>query len=289
MQISKHVHALKIPFTIPIGPDRLIDRFVYVFLIYGSRICLIDTGVAAAAPIIIDYIRKTGRDPEEISLAILSHSHPDHIGAAAMIRQETGCTIAAHRAEKSWIEDIDLQGRERPVPGFAQLVGGSVTVDRLIEDNDLVELDADLSLRVLHTPGHSPGSVSLYLEAEEALFAGDVVPVPGDLPIYVDVPASVASIRRLQEIPGLQMLLSAWDQPRSGSEIGQVLAAGLAQLQKIHETVLDIAGPGKQSDPVELCRQVVGRLGLPPFAANPLVARSFAANLAASGTRNLLA
>jgi glyoxylase-like metal-dependent hydrolase (beta-lactamase superfamily II) len=50
---------------------------------------------------IFDYIRSTGRDPSEIVLIILTHSHPDHIGAARAIKQLTGCSIAAHPAERA--------------------------------------------------------------------------------------------------------------------------------------------------------------------------------------------
>jgi len=82
MQITKHIHAIKIPFQIAIGPGKKVDRFVYTYLIYGKKICLIDTGVASSEQVIFDYIRKTGRNPDDISLIVLTHSHPDHIGAA---------------------------------------------------------------------------------------------------------------------------------------------------------------------------------------------------------------
>jgi len=97
MQITKHIHAIKIPFQIAIGPGKRVDRFVYIYLIYGKKIVLIDSGVATSENIIFDYIRKTGRNPEDISLIILTHSHADHIGAAHEIQRMTGCTIAAHR------------------------------------------------------------------------------------------------------------------------------------------------------------------------------------------------
>jgi len=48
MQITKNIHALKIPFQIPVAPDITVDRFVYLYLICTDRIWLIDTGVAAA-------------------------------------------------------------------------------------------------------------------------------------------------------------------------------------------------------------------------------------------------
>jgi len=64
MQVSPHVHALRIPFQIPIAPGVSLERFVYAYLIYGKEICLIDTGVATAADLILGYLRETGRSPE---------------------------------------------------------------------------------------------------------------------------------------------------------------------------------------------------------------------------------
>ena len=93
-------------------------------------------------------------------LAALTHAHPDHIGAVRAIREATGCSIAAHPAERAWIEDVELQNRERPVPGFAMLVGGSVHLDHELVDGDCIgpgETQAG-EMQVFHTPGHSPGS-----------------------------------------------------------------------------------------------------------------------------------
>jgi len=129
MQITPSIHAIRHSFRIPIGPGITLDRFVYSYLVYGDTITLIDTGVAGCEKDIFEYIRSTGRDPSEIALIILTHSHPDHIGSAGAIRQVTGCSIAAHPAERAWIEDVERQNRERPVPGFFTLVGGPVQLD----------------------------------------------------------------------------------------------------------------------------------------------------------------
>jgi hydroxyacylglutathione hydrolase len=68
-------------------------------------------------------------------------------------------------------------------------------------------------MEVTHTPGHSEGSISLWLSAEGALFSGDAIPLPGEMPVYDDPQASVKSIKRLKAIVGIKVLLAAWDQP----------------------------------------------------------------------------
>jgi len=182
-------------------------------------ITLVDTGINGCELQIFEYIQSTGRDPSEIALIVLTHSHPDHIGAARAIQQATGCSIAANPGERAWIEDIDLQNRERPVPGFTMLVGGPVQVDHELIDGEIIEPDETRAgeMLVFHTPGHSKGSISLFLHKEGALFSGDAVPVAGDLPVYDDAVASAKSVKRLRETTGIQYLLSSWDEPREGT------------------------------------------------------------------------
>ncbi len=177
MQVTEHIHALKIPFKVPVGPNVSVERFVYAYLIYHEDIWLIDSGVKGSESIIFDYVTKTGRKPEEISFLVLTHCHPDHIGAARAIKEAAGCKILAHQAEIAWIEDARLQARERPVPGFDSLVGGSVEVDRALEDRDVLDLRAGSTLEVLHTPGHSRGMISLLFREDSALFCADAAPL----------------------------------------------------------------------------------------------------------------
>lgn len=287
MQVTEHIHALKIPFKIPINPEKVIDRDVYSYIVFGNKITLVDTAVMGAKTIIFDYIRKQGRDPEEISLVILSHSHPDHIGSVKAIKKATGCQVAAYSAEKDWIEDTEKQFRERPVPGFHTLVGGPVTVDRLLADGEIVSLDETITCEVMHTPGHSRGSMALFFANEKAIITGDALPLPNDLPIYEDIVASVNSIKRLKKVKNIEILLSSWEAPMHGNEqIGKRIYDSILYLRRIHETVLKAKSHGKE-DLMDLCRYVVTEIGLPPFAANPLVAKSFASNLAAMADMDL--
>jgi len=280
MQITPAIHALRLPFRVPVAPGIALDRFVYSYLVYGETITLIDTGVAGCERQIFEYIRSTGRDPSEIALVILTHSHPDHIGAARAIREATGCSIAAHPAERAWIEDVDCQNRERPVPGFSTLVGGPVQLDHELVDGDSIEPDETRAgeMQVLHTPGHSAGSISLFMHSEGALFSGDAVPVAGDLPVYDDAVASVQSIQRLRGINGIHTLLSAWDEPRKDGAAYRRMDDAIGYLEKIHGTVIAASGDDSP-DLMELTRKVAGQLGLPPQAVTPLLARTFAANL----------
>jgi hydroxyacylglutathione hydrolase len=289
MKVTNRIHALKIPFKVPAAPNVRIDRFVYVYLIFGQtlhqsgtgqNIYLIDSGVAGSQKIIYEYIKSQGRKPEEIAALILTHSHPDHIGSAKSIKQAAHCKLYVHEAEAAWIEDTQKQSKDRPVPGFSSLVEGSVQVDEFLPDGSLLELEQSISLKIIHTPGHSKGSVSIFYENESALFTGDSLIVPGDLPIYESIADVVESIRKLQNIRPVSVLLSSWEAPIKGqNNIAQRMNESLQYLDRIHQTVLRISG-GKKIEPMQLCQRVVQALGLPPAAVNPLVAKGLASSLA---------
>lgn len=278
MQLTEHIHALKIAFQIPLGTGKTLDRFVYVYLVQGSEICLIDSGVKGSEDIIFNYLNDIGRKPGEISLLLLTHAHPDHIGSARAIKQATGCTVAAHPDAWAWIEDTEMQFRERPVPGFHTLVGGSTSVNRFLQGGEIIDL-GPVSLEAIHTPGHAKGSLSFYCREGQVLFSGDVIPQTNDMPIYDDAAAVVASIGRLKNIPGLAYLLASWMDPLAGSAAYKMMDEGLAYLQHIHTVILDIAAKHAVNDPMELCAHAVKVLGLPEVAVNALIARSFVSHL----------
>lgn len=278
MKVSDHIHALRLPFKIT-TPAGNIDRFVYSFVVFGEDIYLIDTGVSSSYPMIFDYINKMGRKPEEIAAIILTHSHPDHLGSAKSIKELTGCRVMAHYAEKDWIENIDRQFAERPVPGFYGLVAGSVPVDQLLNEGDSIDLGDDLVMKVMHTPGHSHGSISLYLENDKTMITGDVIPIPGDMPIYDDPLVLIESLRKLREIAEVRVLLSSWDEPQSGDSISTVIENGIKYIDNIHNSVIDVAKACPSIEITDLCSGVLKKLELPQYMANPLVARSFASSL----------
>jgi len=280
MKLSDRVHALRMDFTIPLKPGLDLPRFVYVFPVVGSqKVSLIDSGVSASYQPVADYLHGLGRAPKTGGRLLLSHAHPDHIGSATTWREATGCEVAAHPLERAWIEDTELQLKERPVPGFRSLVAGPTRVDRLLQDGDVLELEKGLTAEVLHTPGHSPGSVSLRLPEEKALFTGDLVPVAGEMPIYSDPVVVMRSLERVLGLSGVQVLLSSWDRPRVGEEVGKVLRAGIDYVQAIHDTVRALVPVGEAVQPMELCAQAVARLGLDKGAVNPLAAATFASHL----------
>jgi ribonuclease/clavin/mitogillin len=139
----------------------------------------------------VDELLAEGRVLREI---VLTHLHPDHVAGAEALRAHLGgrATVAAH-------------------PLTAAPLEGSVRVDRLIEDGELIELDGDpaLSLRALHTPGHTRGHVSLYEERAGALLTGDCIVGVGSVliePPEGSVRAYLETLERFRSLPNLVAL-----------------------------------------------------------------------------------
>jgi glyoxylase-like metal-dependent hydrolase (beta-lactamase superfamily II) len=282
-----NIHPIRIAFGIPVGPDRTVERFVYSYVLDGERLCLIDTGVAQTEGVISKALETIGKNLSDVDIIILTHSHPDHIGAASLIQRQSGAQVWAHRSEQAWIENTERQGRERPIPGFARLVSGPVTVNRLLSDDDILSLGKHSTLRVLHTPGHSAGSLSLLSDEQGVLFCGDAIPQPGDMPIYEDVSALANSLVRLAEIENLTVLYSSWADPLYGQDATDAIWAGIRYLKTIDTVVMRATSELNNPDPMELCKRCVQMLELPEFAVNPLVTRSFLAHQATSAQTDL--
>lgn len=114
---------------------------------------------------ILDAMQELGLHLEAI---LLTHGHFDHMMAADRLREETGSRICSFHEEAQVAEDayVNLSSQFR--------TGYVLKVDETFTDNQVVEL-AGFSIQVLHTPGHTKGSVCYYLEKEGLLFSGDTL------------------------------------------------------------------------------------------------------------------
>jgi glyoxylase-like metal-dependent hydrolase (beta-lactamase superfamily II) len=269
------IRSINLPFKVPVSPTVALDRSVNVFIIESEELALVDSGVKGSEKIIFQKVRAMGRRPNEIKKLILTHSHPDHIGAAAEIVAATGCKVIAHPAERTWIEDPAVQKAERPVPGFDSLVSGPVRIDRTVTDGEDISI-AGFGLKVVHTPGHSPGSITLWSPAERVAMTGDAVPVPGDLPIYDDAFETLGSMRRLRSL-GMEVMLSAWAEPLEGHAIGKRLDDASLLVQKVHRSV--VRHSASMEITPALLEAVTGDIGLPKETINPMLARTVLSHL----------
>ncbi|MBL8999667.1 MAG: MBL fold metallo-hydrolase [Phycisphaerae bacterium] len=116
---------------------------------------------------IIDRLRRLGIKPQAL---ILTHAHIDHIaGVRDLLHAFPGTPLWIHEAEKDWLLDPELN-----LSAFAGLPITTPPAERLLRDGDDLMLGAT-SWRVLHTPGHSPGGITLHHEPSRTAFVGDAL------------------------------------------------------------------------------------------------------------------
>lgn len=279
MKLTEKIHLLQIDFEIAITPEKKLSRFVNVILIFADKITLIDTGVRGSEDKIISYIEQNKRDVSDIVSVILSHSLPDHIGSARLFKEMTNCKILAHESEISWIENIDLQSRERPVPGFYNLVDRSVRIDEILVTGQELKVADDVTLEIIHTPGHSKGSLSILFKEDRILFTADAVPLKNDIPNYDNYSDLMNSLKTIKLNNRYDILLTSWTPPLSAfAERINLLIDGEEYMKKIDKMVKENYN-GNESEPFMFCRKTIERLGLPPFFVNPIVDKAFKSHL----------
>ena len=177
------------------------------YLVEGDGgVALIDTSTSDVSARILDAIAASGRRPEELRAIVATHYHYDHTGNAGALRERSGAELCVHAADVPYVEGTTPWMASPPPWGFLDRFGPEpygLKVDRTLSDGDVLPFAG--GLRVIHTPGHTPGHISLYAKEQRALFTGDaLMNVLGlRLPMSMsthDMEAARRSVRALTEL-----------------------------------------------------------------------------------------
>lgn len=277
MEICNHVHQIRIDFDV----TEDVKRYVYVYLLTGSSCFLIDAGVAGASREIGHYMESIGRRLEEIQGIFLTHSHPDHIGGAREIQEQARCKIYAGAREREWMEDIDRQFADRPIPNFYNLVNQPVKIDRILDGGEEITLEEGMTISAASAPGHSLGSMAYCLDdgKGKVLFTGDSIPVKGDLPIFVDSAKSKETLDMIRRMQGIDFYCPAWDRVYASDEISAILDSAfhiIADIEKCSAAVfLEYADRSMEEKVGRICKE----LRIEHLSGNPLFYRSVLGSL----------
>jgi glyoxylase-like metal-dependent hydrolase (beta-lactamase superfamily II) len=161
---------------IPTMPFDLVNSFLLED--EDGSLTLVDTGYKRADRKIVAALEELGRKPQDVQRIVLTHAHNDHAGGLAATKEQTGAAVLSHDRDATYLQSgktpqLDLssaKGRllNRVRGGFAK-----VEVAQTFQDGELLPIAG--GLRVVHTPGHTPGHVSLLHEGTGVLITGDAI------------------------------------------------------------------------------------------------------------------
>jgi glyoxylase-like metal-dependent hydrolase (beta-lactamase superfamily II) len=182
-----------------------------VTLILGSdKIGLVDTGFENT-PIeaIFPLIQELGRRPEEINYVVNTHRDGDHVLGNKVIHEKLGTKIAIHELEVEAVKTTNVE----------------------LKDGDLVEL-GDREFKVIHTPGHRPGSICLYDQTNQVLITGDSVCGHRTDLIRMDEGIYINSLNKLLDLEIKVLIMSHPFKPPGksilyGNEVNEMILASI--------------------------------------------------------------
>ena len=146
---------------------------------WDEGVTLIDTGMPGDAKTILDVLKARGHALHTVRRILVTHMDVDHVGSLLKLRQATGAAVACHTVEKEFLEH---PGRRRPanlllwplfavVSAFPQFRVNPATPDELMVDGQVTPE----GFTVIHTPGHTPGHISLLHKQKRVLIVGDAL------------------------------------------------------------------------------------------------------------------
>ena len=170
---------------------RLPKPAAHVYVLMGEKPALVDSGMPESGPAVRDGLRALGVSPDDVSLVLLTHEHADHAGGAPAFPD---ALLAAHPLAAAKLRHGDGRATHAHAVSEPELE---------LYDRSLVHAGG-LALRVLHTPGHTSGSVCLFEESRGLLFTGDTAFGRGTLTGLFESGSRgdhVASLQRLLGLP----------------------------------------------------------------------------------------
>ena len=258
-ELYPDIYLLKVPFS---------GLWTGVLLIKGEENCLIDSGAkdTDVDQHILPALAELGLDLHSIKWLLNTHSHGDHIGGHARIRNLANLSVAAHVSSAPKVEDpvpyaVETRTKFPDHSPAPQCYLQGVQVDRVLEDGEIIAG----RLQVIHTPGHDNDCVCWYDIPTKTLITGDSLqgngtPAQG-VGFYKNLEEYLASLQKLQQMP-IENIICGHDYDEigwniSGAEVvSKALQCCRSAVERYHDFILRQYQAGI-SDPVELALALI--------------------------------
>lgn len=273
---------------------------LYTFLIDGPELALVDTGVTATAQGVADGLAELGRDIKDVKWILLTHGHIDHLGGTVALWEMTGrnAKVVIHEDDvdylqrrrahvenylnlrANYIDDPDAEAKQTAMMEHA--ISGEMSPDVIVKGGEVLDLGG-VMVRVVHTSGHTGGSVTYVVEGQNDAFVGDAVQIHGaanGFPGYEDPDAYRDSLLRLQEVAPNRMFLGhpfrsasgeAYPVELDGEQSAQVLQEAIDIEARVRDAALAIGAAASESpySPFAAIADHLGYEGDPTLEPSP--------------------
>ncbi|WP_425147685.1 MBL fold metallo-hydrolase [Deinococcus sp.] len=246
MKISEHVYALPIEANLMMGAS-LVHLALISDPLHGAT--LVDTGTPNSLNKIEAALKAEGMQLSDLRRIIVTHHDLDHIGSLEAVVNATGAEVLTSELEIPYVQEGKRAQKMPPADKVDELMAGypehvremiknlpsvHVKVDRVLSDGEVLDLAG--GVRVVFTPGHTVGHLSLYVQADGVLITGDALssadgvlggPPPQATP---DMPTAMRSVQKLAGLPVKTILTY------HGGVVDQDAALQLDRVAAISET-----------------------------------------------------
>jgi glyoxylase-like metal-dependent hydrolase (beta-lactamase superfamily II) len=216
----------------------------------GEKLVFVDTGLPQYLEDIKKYVVDSGHRFQDVSFIINTHVHEDHVACNRALKDVCRAKLAVHELDAKYIENPDdfikdtFKHAPPPEDYVKEANSWKDNVDIFLKDGDTIELDG-VTLEVVHTPGHTQGSICLYDQERKILFSGDALqgttafvkefgPVTG---LYTDLDAYIRSIQRLLDLD-VDMILPGHPDIIKNSDVRKELENCLERTSYINDKIV---------------------------------------------------
>lgn len=197
-----------------------------VYLIDVGELVVVDVGAGESFDRLVDNISFLGFAPEKLHSAIATHAHIDHIGALAQFQERYGVKIIAHTLDTEAIESGLGVGTE-----FYGVDYVPCRVDRKLEKTEESLKFSKYEIKVIHIPGHTPGSIALYVDMEKRVLFGQDIHGPYYAAWGADPKQAMVSLQKLMDLNADILCEGHFGIYQPAKEVKDYIAGYLSQLR----------------------------------------------------------
>ena len=196
----------------------------------NGKVLLVDAGMKGSSGLIMGGLHELGLTTFNVTGVIVSHYHPDHAGGVPELVIDRDIEVMAHRLDSQYLKGTEDQPNpfqrslvaRLTAPLMEMVTAPTTPIDRELEDGDVIPFD--FPVQIVHTPGHTPGSLTIFLPNQKVVIVGDALQyrlgrklTPPAAAVTQDPEQAMESLRKLLDLDFQTICFSHYPPFRGGA------------------------------------------------------------------------